>query len=104
MFGATFENYPYGNTGELIYINPNAGFGIGSIKAGAAANTEWSSDKRQLIIDQTFSREAIYLNKNWSVDGVTPFKFDSGFDGTDQTQPFHQYDPARLHQIARVDY
>ncbi len=68
LFGKTLSDNQQllGNTGELLYVNSNAGFGVGNKKAGAAANTKYVAEQNQLIVDQLFSREAIYLNKNWN--------------------------------------
>ena len=67
LYGATVldANIPFGNTGEILYINSDAGFGLSPLKAAAAPGTKWVPSERQLIINQTFSREAIYSNKNW---------------------------------------
>ena len=77
IYGATVAdaNIPIGNTGELIYVNSNAGFGAGSLKASNAAGTKWVASERQLIIDQNFTREPIYQNKNWSTIGSSSFTF-----------------------------
>ena len=79
VYGATVTdaNMPLGNTGELIYVNKDAGFGAGSLKASAARDTKWQADKRQLIVDQKYFREPIYQNKNWTTSGTTPFQFTS---------------------------
>jgi hypothetical protein len=79
VYGATVSdaNMPLGNTGELIYVNKDAGFGAGSLKASAARDTKWQADKRQLIVDQKYFREPIYQNKNWTTLGTTPFQFTS---------------------------
>ena len=86
LFGATLpdSNIPYGRTGELLYINNNAGFGTTPLKAAAAPNTNFVRNERQLIIDQTRSRETIIYNKNWpSTDNI-------GFR-TNNTLPFGYY-------------
>ena len=69
LYGATVAdvNVPLGNTGEILYVNSNAGFGAGSLKAAAAPNTKWVPSERQLIIDQLMTREAIFSNKNWKI-------------------------------------
>lgn len=79
LYGATLEDnqQPIGNTGELMYIDENAGFGAGTLKAAAAPNTKYVPSENQLIIDQTFSREAIFGNKNWSVSGVKGFQYNN---------------------------
>jgi hypothetical protein len=76
IYGATVEdeNTVYGNTGELLYVSGNAGFGIGNLKAGAAPNTKWVPDEKQLIIDQNISREAIVNNKNWTYESTQTFE------------------------------
>lgn len=75
IYGATIDTNQavFGNTGELLYINPNGGFGTGVLKASSAPNTKWIPSQNQLIIDQAFSREAIYQNRNWDSSGFTPF-------------------------------
>ena len=77
IYGATVSNanMPIGNTGELIYVNKDAGFGAGALKASSAPNTKWEADKRQLIVDQNYFREPIYQNKNWTTLGTTPYQF-----------------------------
>jgi hypothetical protein len=79
IYGATVAdaNIPIGNTGELIYVNSNAGFGAGALKASSAPGTEWVAAERQLIINQNFTREPIYQNKNWSTIGSPSFTFTS---------------------------
>ena len=79
LYGATLEDnqQPIGNTGELMYIDENAGFGAGTLKAAAAPNTKYVPSENQLIIDQTFSRETIFGNKNWSVSGVKGFQYNN---------------------------
>ena len=75
IFGATVPdiNIPLGNTGELLYINNNAGFGTTPLKAAAAPNTEWVAEERQLIIDQPFFRESLTQTRNWNVSaGADP--------------------------------
>lgn len=81
IYGATIdeENAAFGNTGEILFINPNGGFGTGVIKASAAPNTKWTPSERQLVIDQTFSREVIYKNKNWDSVGSTPYSTSNAF-------------------------
>lgn len=82
LFGATLEDnqQPIGNTGELMYIDENAGFGAGTLKAASAPNTKYVPSENQLIIDQTFSRESIARNKNWSVVGVKGFQYVNLFE------------------------
>ena len=78
LYGATLANndIPLGNTGELIYVNNNAGtIGSGSLKASAAQSTQWIPDQRQLFITQKISRESIYNNKNWNSSGLNAFAF-----------------------------
>lgn len=77
IYGATVPeaNIPIGNTGELIYVNSNAGFGVTPLKASNAANTKWVAAERQLIIDQNLTREPIYQNKNWTTVGSPEFTF-----------------------------
>jgi hypothetical protein len=77
IYGATVPNanFPIGNTGELLYVNSEAGFGISPLKASSAPNTKWVPDERQLIIDQNFTREPIYQNKNWTTVGAPEFQF-----------------------------
>ena len=79
LFGATVSDsqIPFGNTGEILYINSNAGFGTGTLKAAAAPNTSFTPSTQQLIIDQVFSRESIFKNKNWSTIGTIPFTFNN---------------------------
>jgi hypothetical protein len=76
IYGATVEdeNTVYGNTGELLYVSGNVGFGSGNLKAGAAPNTKWVPDEKQLIIDQNISREAIVNNKNWTYETTQTFE------------------------------
>lgn len=83
LFGATVADsqIPFGNTGELMYINSSAGFGAGSLKAAAAPNTKFVANEKQLIIDQKFSRETIYLNKNWNAVATVPFNISSLSNG-----------------------
>jgi len=83
LYGATVQNdnIPLGNTGELIYVSGDAGFGEGLLKGKAAPNTKYSQNELQLIIDQTFSREAIFKNKNWNSVEVSPFRQTILFDG-----------------------
>lgn len=77
----TSENIAYGLTGQLLYINPNAGFtaiGVGSKRASAAKNTKFDQSTRQLIVDQKASRETIFNNKNWtSVTTLSGFRFNT---------------------------
>lgn len=77
IYGATVSdaNMPLGNTGELLYVNSNAGFGLGTLKASSAPSTNWIPSQRQLIIDQKAFREAIFSNKNWSTVGSDPFLY-----------------------------
>jgi hypothetical protein len=94
LFGQTLaaSNIPLGNTGEILYIDNDAGtVGIGTTKAAAAQGTEWNPSKRQLTIAQKMFRESIFLNKNWnSVDTaafafnptVQYFNFYAGYTGT----------------------
>lgn len=72
LYGATVSDsqMPIGNTGELMFIKD---FVAGTLRAEAAPNTSFSPSKNQLIIDQTFSREVIATNKNWSTTGVGDF-------------------------------
>jgi hypothetical protein len=69
LYGATVidANVPLGDTGELLYINNNAGFGTGLIKAAAAPNTKWVPEQRQLIIDQIYFREGLVDTRNWNI-------------------------------------
>lgn len=75
--GATVAEFqtPLGITGELIFVDPSVGFGLGVLKGAAAKNTQWDASKNQLTIDQVFTREAIYQNKNWNAFGTNPFDF-----------------------------
>ena len=77
IYGATLQDssMPFGNTGEIIYVSGDAGFGIGLLKAAAAPNTKWVPSERQLIIDQAMTREVIYLNKNWKSTSTASFDF-----------------------------
>lgn len=77
FFGKTLAdvNIPMGNTGELLYINSSIGFGTTPKKAAAASNTKYSAEQAQLLVDQKFSREAIYENKNWTSNATTRFRF-----------------------------
>ena len=77
FYGATVADFqtPLGITGELIFVDPTVGFGVGPLKGAAAKNTQWDASKNQLTIDQAFTREAIHQNKNWNTIGVTPFYF-----------------------------
>lgn len=79
LFGKTLAdvNIPIGNTGELIYINSAIGFGTTPKKGAAAPNTNYSPEKSQLIVDQKFSRESIYQNKNWSSVTTPGFRFNN---------------------------
>jgi hypothetical protein len=83
IYGATVADsqIPFGGTGQLMYINSNAGFGVGSLKAAAAPNTKYVPSEKQLIIDQKFSRETIFQNKNWNAIGTVPFSFAKLFQG-----------------------
>lgn len=81
IYGATVEtqDIPIGDTGELLYIDNNAGFGTGTTKAAGAQNTNWSEDILQLRIDQKFSREALYSNKNWNANDTDPYDVPSSY-------------------------
>lgn len=83
LYGATLldSEQPIGNTGEIMYVSGDAGFGTGLLKAASAPNTEYTDSKKQLIIDQTFSREAIYNNKNWASTGLVGFQFNNLYSG-----------------------
>jgi len=76
IFGATLQDndIPYGKTGELLYINSNAGFGTTPLKAAAAPNTNFVRSERQLIVDSTISRETILQNKNWQSTDLLGFR------------------------------
>jgi hypothetical protein len=94
LYGQTLSasNIPLGNTGEILYVDNDAGtIGTGTTKAAAAPGTEWDSTKRQLTISQKLFKESIYLNKNWnSVDTaafsfnplIQYFNFYAGYTGT----------------------
>ena len=78
LYGATVADFqtPLGLTGQLIFVDPSVGFGLGTLKGAAAANTEWSESKKQLTIDQIFTRESLYQNRNWNASGTSPFDFE----------------------------